>query len=193
MKLIFHGKLRDLYGESFVMAGDVPAEVIEGFFSQQPDHPRNLVIDAVGFNTEEKLREATDQHELHLVPAMYGGGGNFGKILIGAVLIAIAIWNPGLAAIGIAMELSAAGTAMFVSMGVALALQGVMGIFFKAPSTSKDADPPPSRYLGINTNTTAQGTPITIACGRNQIAGHWLSLQSDADKLALGKFPVSFT
>lgn len=193
MKLVFHGKLRELYGESFVMSGSVPAEVIEGFFSQQPGHPRHMVIDAVGYDTEEKLRSESEADELHLIPAVYGGGGNFIKIVIGVALIALAITNPGLAFIGIAMELSAAGVAMVASLGVALALQGVMGIFFKAPTNSKDADPPPSRYLGINTNTTAQGTPIMIACGRTQIAGHWLSLQSDADKLAIGKFPETFT
>lgn len=185
MKLVFHGRLQELYGDSFVMSGDVPAVAIEGFFSQQPDHPRELLIDAVGYDTVEKLQSSTDAAEIHLIPSMFGGGGNILKIWIGSSLIALAV-------VGAAF-LGPVASSMLISLGVSLVMSGVMGIFFKTPTASKDADPPPSRYLGINTNTTAQGTPIISACGRIQVAGHWLSLQSDADKIAIGKFPETFS
>lgn len=189
MKLIFHGHLRTLYGESATLVGNVPADAIEGFFSQQPNHPRDMLVEAVGFDSEALLHAETDAEEIHLIPAMFGGGGNFGKIILGAALIAIALINPGIGG----MILSTVGQSVFLSMGVALAMQGVMGIFFKAPTTSKASDPSASKYLSITENTTAQGTPITVACGRVLIAGHWLSLQSDSNKLVFGNFPVSPT
>lgn len=188
MRLVFHGKLRDLYGESVDMVTNVPANAIEGFFSQQPEHPRDMLIEAVGYNTDLLLHAETDAEEVHLIPAMFGGGGNFGKILLGGALIAGAIFIPGVgAALGGFLK------STMIAMGASMALQGVMGLFFKSPVNSKEGDPEPSRYLGTNQNTTAQGTPITIACGRINIAGHWLSLQSDADKLVTGTFPESVT
>lgn len=184
MRLVFHGKLRELYGESAEIATDVPAVAIEGFFSQQPNHPRSLVIEAVGYDSDIKLNAQTDTEEVHLIPAMFGGGGNLGKIVLGGALILGAIFIPGVGAVfGGALK-----TAM-ISIGASMALQGVMGLFFKTPTNSKESDPEPSKYLGTNRNTTAQGTPITIACGRIVVPGHWLSLQSDADKLVTGRFP----
>lgn len=189
MKLIFHGKLRDLYGESAEIVTNVPATAIEGFFSQHPSHPRALVIEAVGYADNFALQAETEAKEIHLIPAMFGGGGNFGKILLGGALIALAVINPGVGG----MILSTLGQSIVAGIGVSLAMQGVMGLFFKSPVNSKEADPEPSRYLGTNKTTTAQGTPITIACGRINVAGHWLSLQSDADKLVTGRFPESVT
>lgn len=188
MKLVFHGLLRDMYGPEATINGDVPADVIEGFFSQQPEHPRDMVIDAVGFDTEEKLHAQTDHEELHLIPAMFGGGGTFGKIALGAALIGLAF----VPVIGGLLGGAILKTVL-ISMGASLALQGVMGLFFKAPTNSKSEDPPPSKYLGLGTNTVAQGTPITVAVGRVQLAGHWLSLQADADKLVMGQFPENPT
>lgn len=187
MKLIFHGQLKKLYGECVEMDSRVPADAIEGFFSQQANHPRSLVIEAVGFETEDKLKSETDAKEIHLIPAMFGGGG-FGKILLGGALLAAAIFIPGIGAV-----LGGILKTALISIGASLVLQGVTSLFFKAPTSSKDGDPPPSKYLGNNTNTVEQGTPITVACGRVVVPGHWLSLQVDADKLAMGVFPTNPT
>lgn len=188
MRLVFHGRLKELYGDSFEMASTSVADAIEGFFSQQSNHPRDMVIEAIGFDTEGKLRAETDVEEVHLIPSMYGGGGKFFKIALGIALIAAAVFLPQL---GVA--LSATLKTTMITMGAMLALQGVMALFLKAPSLSKSEDPPPSKYLGLNENTVDQGTPITVACGRVQVAGHWLSLQSDSDKLVFGNFPANPT
>mgnify|MGYP003520650349 CR=1 FL=1 len=186
MRLIFHGTLRDLYGPEATIKTAVPADALAGFFSQQPNHPRDMVVEVIDFDTEEKLRAETEVEEIHIVPSMFGGGGTFGKIVLGGLMIAAAVFLPG---IGIALS-AALKTTLIVS-GAMMMLQGVMTLFMKAPTASKSEDPPPSKYLGQNQNTVASGTPITIACGRINLSGHWLSLQSDSDKLAFGTWPTN--
>lgn len=182
MQLIFHGELRKLYGPSVTMVVDTVAEAIEGFSRQQANWPRELRIAVVGFDTEEKLQTAADV--VHVMPAMAGGGGKFGQIILGAALVAAA-FIPGVNAIAAGLKV-----ALIVSGAVMIA-QGVVGLFLKAPSLGKNADPDASKYLGINTNTTAVGTPIIMAWGRIAIAPHWLSLQSDSTNLSYGVFPAN--
>lgn len=186
MKVVLHGKLVDLIGrDTYEMATDVPAEAIEGLSRQLPGWPRDMLIDAVGFNTDEKLRTKTDETELHLVPSLCGGGG-VGKIILGAALIAVAVFVPGLGTIaGIAVS------GVLFSVGLSLVLSGIMQLFMKAPTIDKSQDPPPSKYLGNNANTVAAGTYRILAWGRNRIAGHWLSIQVDAKTIIKGRFPVT--
>lgn len=184
MKVILHGQLREQFGASFEIQARCAADAIEGLSRQLPDWPRDLVIDALDFDTHEKLQATTQVDELHLVPTMFGGGGKFFNIIIGVALIALVIFAP---AIGLA--LSATMATALLSAGIAMTLGGVMSLFMKAPSVSKSEDPPASKYFGINDNTVDSSTPITLAYGRINLFGHWLSLQSDADNLVVGTFP----
>ena len=184
MRLIFHGELRKLYGESVVMHADNVGQAIEGFSRQQPDWPRDMRISVVGFDTPEKLKEQAD--EVHLMPALYGGGGKWGTIILGAAMIGLAFALPG---IGIAIS-AALKVSLIVSGGMML-LQGVLGMFMKAPKAEKSEEQ--SRYLGINSNTVGANTPITMAWGRIDLHPHWLSLQSDSTNLTHGTFPASPT
>lgn len=181
MRLIFHGLLRQRFGESFDMVADTVASAIEGF-SRQTDWPSDVLIEVVGFDTDEKLKTYVD--EVHLMPAMCGGGGKFGQIILGAALIAGALLIPG---IGHALAIS-----LIVSGGLMI-VQGVMGLFLKSPSLKSANDPEASKYLPVNKNTTAVGTPITMAWGRIDLAGQWLSLQSDSTNLSYGVFPANPT
>ncbi|MGN6820273.1 MAG: hypothetical protein ACTHJR_16540 [Sphingomonas sp.] len=180
MRLIFHGELRALYGPFFEIQASSVRDAIDGFSRQQENWPKDLMVQVPGFDREEDFEETAD--EIHMMPALIGGGGNFGKIIIGAVLIVGALFIP---IPGLQQVLMAAG--------VSLVLQGVMGIFFKSPTASKNNDPDASKYLGINKNTTAVGTPIIMAWGRIDIAPHWLSLQSDSSNLTQGVFPANPT
>lgn len=182
MILIFHGSLREKFGERFELSSRTVADALEGFSTQMKDFPRDLAVEAVGFPTDKSLFEPTDQKEVHILPAMFGGGGKFTSFIIGAVLIVA----------GIVLLPSALGTSLIVA-GSTMILTGIVGLFMKAPSISKSEDPPASKYLGLNQNTTAAGTPITLAWGRIALGGHWLSLQSDADKLTQGVFPTNPT
>lgn len=184
MRIIFHGILRQQYGESYDMNCTTVADAMEGLASQLPNWPRTLRISAVGFDTYDKLTQPTEQEEIHVMPAMAGGGGKFGSIILGAVTFAV----------GAALFFTGIGTAVGLSLmisGGLMIVQGVIGLFMKAPSLSKNNDPEGSKYLAVNRNTTAVGTLITMAWGTIDLAGHWVSLQSDSNNLSHGVFPAT--
>ncbi|WP_139375743.1 hypothetical protein [Sphingopyxis flava] len=164
------------------------ADALEGVASQVTNLPPHLTVEVVGYDTDEALFAPSDVDEVHIVPSMYGGGGKFFGIILGGLMIAAAVVFAPAAGV----FASALTSSLFVS-GALMVVQGVVGLFMKAPTISKAEDPPASKYLGISQNTTAQGTPITLACGRINLSGHWLSLQSDADKLSFGVYPATPT
>lgn len=188
MRLKLYGKFAQDYPGEFVIEADTVAEAIEGW-SRQVGFYQNLPLDQrpviriVGFDTPKSLSEPTEQNEIHLVPAMMGGGGNFGKILIGVALIA-ASFIPG---IGQAVQVA------LLSSGIAMTLSGVMGFFMKSPSVSQSNDPDASKYLGLSDNTTAIGTPIPICYGRVPVNGHVLALNVDSSDMITGTFPTTPT
>jgi len=176
MRMIFHGNLRMMFGPSVVMQADTVADALEGF-SRQVDWPRDTLVHVVGFDTREKLYDFAE--EIHIMPAMHGGGGKFGQIILGAVVVGLAF------ALG-------PGSAFFVPLlvsGGLMILQGVIGLFLKSPTMKSVNDPDASKYLPVNKNTTAVGTPIVMAWGRIDLAGQWLSLQSDSTNISYGVFP----
>lgn len=185
-KIVLHGILKQRF-ESFTVAGRCAAEAIEGWsrqiglsglpLSQRP------VIQVVGFDTDEKLYAKTDATELHIMPAMFGGGG-FGKILLGGVMVVA-----GVLLTPIAPHI---GAALIVS-GATTALMGVVELFMKSPSLSKEEDPEASKYIGTGKNTTAIGTIIGIGGGRMKIGGQYLSLQVNSSDLVHGTFPATPT
>lgn len=179
IKLVLHGILKDRY-ESLEIAASTAAEALEGW-SRQVGCDRNLLVNCVGFDTIEKLTAKTGVTELHLVPALFGGGGALGKILIGAVLIGLA-FIPGIGQVAQMALLSA---------GIGMAMGGVMQLFMKQPSVSKSEDPPASKYIGSGKNSTAIGTPIGMGGGRMKIGGQFLSLQVNSSDLVHGSFPTT--
>jgi len=179
MRLIFHGTLRKLFGPEVVMHADTIASALEGF-SRQVDWPTEMHVHVVGFNTPEKLRDYAE--EVHLMPALRGGGGKFGSIILGAITVVV----------GIALLATPFGVPLIISGGLMI-VQGVIGLFLKAPTLKGVEDPEASKYLPVNKNTTAIGTPMIMAYGRIDLAGHWLSLQSDSNNLSYGVFPSNPT
>ncbi len=182
MIVYLYGSLRKRYGKSFIMQSPSAADAIEGLTRQLPDWPRDLQIEVPGFGTEALLRAETDAKEIHLVPAMFGGGGKFAGIILGAAMVVA----------GILLIATPFGIPLIISGGTMMAM-GVMQLFMKAPSVAKSNDPDASKYLGINKNTADIGTFIPLAWGRIKLYGHWVSLQSDADKLVHGVFPATTT
>lgn len=183
MKLILHGELKERYGDSVQIQAKTVADAIEGFSRQAPDFPTDMLIEAVGFNTEAKLLDETDKEEVHLIPGMFGGSG-IGKILVGIAMIGLVILGPGL---GLTLSGAILGT------GIGLVLSGVMQLFMKAPTISKSEDPEASKYLGSGKNTVNSGAPVQLAWGRVRLYPHWLFIQVNANNLVHGTFPASPT
>ena len=180
MQLIFHGLLKDLYGPSFEIEARNVFEAVEGFASQIPP-VEGLIVEAIGYTTSEEMENSGPVSEVHLAPAMYGGGGKFGSFLIAALEVAVS-FIPGVGqALAVGLRVAA----------IATAIGGIVNLIMPAPSTSKAADPPASKYLGLNQNTTALGTPWSLCWGQVRLNGQWLSLLSQANTLVQGNFPTS--
>lgn len=186
MKIVLHGELASRFGEEHFIETSTPAEAIEGLSRQLEGWPRDMVLDVVGFGTEEALFSQTTEDTIHLMPRMYGGGGRWGTILIGAALIGLAVATGGISVLGMTISQGS----LFL-MGAGLVVMGVSQLFMKAPTVDKANDPPASKYLGINKNTAAIGTPIPLGYGRMKVAGHWLSLQSNSSAMVTTTFPAN--
>ena len=184
MKVVVHGSLKGKYPDLEIGA-DTVAEAIEGWSRQcgiadvpLMDRP---VLEVLDFDTLDKLQAKTDVEEIHLFPAMFGGNGTFGKILIGAVLIGLS-FIPG---IGQAVQIA------LLSAGIGMTVGGVMQMFMTSPTVSKSDDPDPSKYLGAGNNTTAIGTLISKGYGRFLLAGQYLTVQVNSNDMVYGTFPAT--
>jgi len=195
MLIKLHGIFARDYPGGFEIQADTVAEAIEGwsrqveFYAHVPYEIRPIVT-VVGFDDYDSLYEKTEQKVIHLVPAMIGGGGKFGAILIGAAMIGLAFIPGG--QVG-TLLLGAKLSGAVLAAGIGMVLTGVMGLFIKAPSVSKSKDPEASKYLGLSNNTTAIGTPIAICYGEVPITGHVLALNVDATDMVTGTFPTNPT
>jgi len=184
VKVTLHGSLKEQFSGCEIVA-DTVAEVIEGWSRQcgLSDIPMDQrpVIDIIDFDTLEKLNAKTDVEEIHLIPAMFGGKGGFGQILMGAAFIGLS-FIPGI---------GQAAQAALLGAGIGMAVSGVMAVFMKAPSVSSSNDPDPSKYLGAKGNTTQIGTLIPKGYGRFKLGGQYLSLQVNSQDMVFGTFPAS--
>jgi predicted phage tail protein len=178
MRLIFHGELRKKFGRSFDLQANSIAEALDGF-SRQVDWPSDMPVQVLGHRSDESLLECPE--EVHIVPALRGGSGKWFNILIGAVLLVAGVIVGG-----------TLGLSLIINGGLMI-LSGIVQLFMKAPKYNKSNDPEASKYVSVNRNTTAIGTPMTMAWGRIDLGGHWLSLQSDSNQLSYGVFPATPT
>jgi predicted phage tail protein len=182
IKVIPHGVYADLY-PSLEIGASTAAEAIEGWSRQVGIKLSDeRIAEVVGFDSDEKLMAPTEVTELHVVPALIGGGGGFGKILVGTLMIVGSIFLiPISPALGMAL----------MTAGISMVIGGVMQLFMKSPSLSKEDDPDASKYIGSGRMTTAIGTLIPIGGGRMLIGGQYLSLQVNSNELVIGQFPAT--
>lgn len=188
MRLNFHGILKDRFGESFDMEASSIADAIEGF-SRQTDWPTDVLVVVPGYDTLEALNDNCPD-EVDLMPAVNGGSGKWTNIILGAAMIGLAFATGGLSLGAGAFIQSSLGASLLIGGGMMI-LQGVVGMFMKAPTFETTDDPEASKYVAVNKNTTKAGTPVTIAYGHVRLGGHWLSIQSDSNNLTHGQFPAT--
>ena len=125
---------------------------------------------------ENEISYPIGQEDIHFIPAISGAGRGFGKILLGAALIAGAFFMPVAAGgqsllAGIkAGSLAKVGllTKSMVYVGASLVLQGVSDLLFPLPEPQKfnsEEDPQLSfNFSGVQ-NTSRAGTPVPIVYG----------------------------
>lgn len=171
------------------IAANNVAEAIEGWsrqcgMEQIPLH-RRPVIEAVGYTDRTSLLKDVEADRVELLPAVMGGG-SFGRILLGAALIASTFILPGLN-----IALSSALKGALLATGVGMVAGGVLSFFMKAPGLSNEQNPDASKYIGNGKNSVAIGTPIGIGGGRMLVGGQLMSVNVNATDLVYGAFPGS--
>lgn len=180
MRLVFHGLLRDMFGDGVTINAASVTDAIEGASRQLADWPRRLAISVVGYNSIEEM-QSSKPDEVHLMPAMTGGSAKVFNFVVGAALIVAGVLLGGPWLIPLVVS------------GALMILQGVVMLFMKTPKVEAEENPEESKYLGLNRNTTASRTPVTNAWGKVKLYPHWLSLQSDSSLMQHGAFPVTPT
>ncbi len=111
---------------------------------------------------------------LHIHPMVMGagGGGGLGQILIGAVMIAVAVFAPVLLPAMLTQG-------SVVLAGAMMVLGGVLQLLAPQPSINASNEEK-SRYLGNGRNTVNIGTRIPMIYGRRKAYGHYISFDIDA-------------
>ena len=135
--------------------------------------------------TMDELHDPAGQQEIKVVPVLVGAGGNVGRILIGAALIAGAFFTGG-ATIGLlGLAAPVAVSTVLAGIGVSLVLGGVAGLLtptpkINQPGTPQDNNDPRKSYSfsGIQ-NTSRQGTPVPIVYGETLVGSVSISAGID--------------
>ena len=192
MRVILHG----FEISEIKMSGNNVLEIINGIAKQTElfkTHKLNekMCIRVLGYDTKDKLNEPLiGVEELHIVPDFSGGKGGFFKVVLGAVLIGLAMWNPG--AMLSATKLVASGATtlqtLTMSIGVSLVLGGVLEMLSPAPtlkSQDSQGDPESSRYFPAEGNTVKIGTRIPLLYGSHRVYGHYLSFNVDTSDISI--------
>jgi predicted phage tail protein len=169
-----------------------PAQAIKALCVNFPGLDKWLIDsekDGVGYRvavSKEKVTEEnvapllmpfSDREVFSITPVVAGAGGGFGRILLGAVLIAVAIANPAVGfGLGGASGFGAAAGAGFGAslaaaagtLGIGLVLSGVAQLLSPQPEL-QDLDESvrlESFSFSNVVNTARQGLPVPIAYGR---------------------------
>ena len=120
-----------------------------------------VIIDKNETNLDE-LHFPIGQSDIKFVPVIQGAGGNVGKIVLGAALIAVSFGVGGVVAAGTLTAKAAFG------IGAGLVLSGVSGMLFpvpKLPEFSSEQDPRLSFSFSGTQQTSRAGTPVPIVYG----------------------------
>jgi predicted phage tail protein len=107
--------------------------------------------------------------DMHIALMPSGSKRGWGKVIIGAILVALAYYYGGPAA-GKTMTTWAT---MAMSMGINLMLAGVTELTTKAPKHNKDEE---KGLFNGPENTLVQGTPVPVAYGKLLVGGKPISV-----------------
>ena len=124
---------------------------------------------------ESEIHHPIGKEDIHFIPVITGAGRGFGKILLGAALIGVAILSPGagfMAGGGFGFGSTVAGKFSFAAMlgniGIGLVLTGVSEMLTPLPKKhefSSEEDPRLSFSFGGTQQTGRAGTPVPLVYG----------------------------
>ncbi len=139
---------------------------------------------------ESEIHDPIGKEDIHFVPVITGARG-FGRILLGAALIAGAFLVPGSTLVfgkGFAASFAKAGflTKAAVGIGASLVLSGVNDLLFPLPDLpdfSSEEDPRLSFSFSGTQNTARAGTPVPIVYGEIMTGSVVISTSLDTQQV----------
>lgn len=175
LTVLLLGELGKRFGRKHMLEVGSPAEAVRALCANFKDF-RQFVATSAERNVAYRVLNRKDEvaeDELHnpasrtitFVPVVMGANflKKFGKIIVGAALIAASFFVPPLALVGTATLASVTFT-----IGVSLALGGVAQLLAPTPKTPSGANTENSSSYIFNgpVNTTAQGEAVPVGYGR---------------------------
>lgn len=184
--IILNGQLGKLFGRRHRFDVATAGEAVRALCANFPGFERHMMeTPNVGYRVKLHDAPLQDIKELHhpvggrtitITPVVSGAGRGMGQILLGAALIAAAVFIPGL---GTAMLIGATSVASVAfSVGVSLVIGGVAQLLAPSPKSNAPAERPenqPSYVFNGPVNTTAQGQPVPVGYGRLVVGGAVIS------------------
>ena len=182
-KLKLYGELAEFVGhKEFEIQVDSLAKAVSFLVNNFPQiekymNPQYYQVKVGNYAVnEEEIHHPIGQEDIHFIPVIAGAGGNVGKILLGAALIAGAFLTGGVTAAGffggagVTGSLAGAGflTKAAIGIGGALVLSGVSNMLFPIPKPEEfksEQDPQLSFSFSGTQNTSRAGTPVPIVYG----------------------------
>lgn len=169
------GAIGRKFGREFKMAFNRPAEAIRSLCAQLPGFSKYLydsgdrgiqyrVVNGDPEGVDENGLLCPAEEILVIAPIASGSGGNFGKILLGAVIIGVAIAvNPGAGAIlGI-------GKGTIIAMGASMMIGGVAGMLAATARSPKNQEKKDSFLFDRAGEVGKQGSPVPLLVGERII------------------------
>lgn len=183
-----HGDLAREFGEVHHYIVRSAGEAVKALCANFPRFERHLIESEqqqVGYkvlindemiipNPETMHHPVGERGRIDIVPVIGGAKSGFLGIVLGAALIATAIFVPGLGTIG----------SVLFSFGTSLLLGGVTSLLAPQPKAGSPSEAPenkPSYYFNGPVNTTAQGHPVPLGYGELFIGSAVVSAGITAD------------
>ena len=175
-KVKLYGPLADFIverGGQETMEADIntPAEAVRFLVANWPElhsymADQYYTVSTGGYELEAEELHGPASREVKIIPVIGGAGGNTTRMLIGAALIATAVFMPatGIAAVGWAKAGFVAKS--LAAMGGGLLLGGIADMLTPTPKNPEyEQDPKLSYSFGGVQNTSRAGTPVPIVYG----------------------------
>jgi predicted phage tail protein len=192
--VILLGELGKKFGRRFMLDVKNPAEAVRALCANFPGFDKFVATSEernVGYRVIvgredigiDDLHDPSGRQTIKIVPVV-GGAGKVTKIIVGAILIAAAIWFPPLA--GVTLYGTTTLAAVSFSIGVSLVLGGVIEML--APQPKTDGPGPedmPSYTFNGPINTTAQGYPVPVGFGRMIVGSAVISAGQTVEEMAV--------
>ena len=179
-KLKLYGELAEFVGhKEFKIQVDSLAKAVSFLVNNCPQvekymNPQYYQVKVGNYAVnEEEIHHPIGQEDIHIVPVITGAGRGFGKVLLGAALIAGAFFVPAALGGAATFSLKAGLGGGFIAksmvyLGASIALMGVSEMLFPLPKPKEfksEQDPQLSFSFSGTQNTSRAGTPVPIVYG----------------------------